>query len=159
MALHAALVAALDHILQGVETRVLATGARQVTRPGLNARLVHRVTHRADLEVDRIEAVDLQGVEQSVHLLLLPGGASALRGPVQTPHGSNPRRAEFALGLTISPSTRYRARKQQAREQRNEKAFHIVKEFWFTVCRRGCGRGVRRSGWPPPGAVPRPSCA
>ena len=60
MTLHAALVATLDHILQRVKARILSTRSRQVTRPGLKARLIHRITHRAHLEVDSIEVIDLQ---------------------------------------------------------------------------------------------------
>ena len=101
--LHAALVAALHNILQRVKARILAAAACQITRPRLDARLVHRVTHRAHLKIDRVEVVDLQRVEQTVHLLHLLGGAGALRRPVQTPHRGNPRRAELTLGHAITP--------------------------------------------------------
>ena len=127
MALHATLMAALDDILQGVKPRVLATGTRQVTRPGLDARLVHRVTHRTHLKIDRIEAVDLQRVEQAVHLCLLLSCSSTLRGPVQAPHGGNPCRTELTFGLSISPCLGHQASEQQHKSDSREISFHILK--------------------------------
>ncbi len=124
MALHAALVATLDDILQGIKAGVSTTCTGEVAGPRLDAGLIHRVTHRAHLEVDRIEAVDLQGIKQTVHLGFLLSCSSALRGPVKAPDGGYPCRAKFTFGLTIGPGTRHHARQQKSREHRCHKAFH-----------------------------------
>ena len=60
VALHAALVACFHYILQGVVAWIFAASACQVTRPWFDARLIHRVAHRAHLEVHRIEVVVLE---------------------------------------------------------------------------------------------------
>ena len=61
-----------------VEARILTTRASQVARPRLDARPIHRITHRTYLKIHRIEAVDLQRVEQAVHLRFLHSGTGTL---------------------------------------------------------------------------------
>ena len=78
-------------------------------------------------EIDGIEAVDLQRVEQAVHLRFLLSGSCTLRGPVQAPHGGNPCRTELTFGLSISPCLHHQPREQQHKSDSREISFHILK--------------------------------
>ena len=101
--LDAALVGLLNKILKRVEGRSHATGARNVTRPGLVGRIVHRVAHRPDVVIDHIDVVDEHRVE---HLAagILHDGRVACRdgtaGPVAQV-GRHPDSALFTLGRHV----------------------------------------------------------
>ena len=105
VALHASLVTCLDGIGERVPGGHLAASAGEVARPGLVARLIHRVAHRAHLEVDGVEIVVLERVEHAVELrLLLRLGISAIGlclGPVEAPHRCHPCRAELPFGHSV----------------------------------------------------------
>ena len=61
--LNAALVGLLDQIAKGVERRGHATGARDIARPRLIGRIVHRVTHRTHVIIDHVDVVHAHRVK------------------------------------------------------------------------------------------------
>ena len=101
--LDTALVSLTDEILKRVERRRHTAGARDVARPGLVGRIVHRVTHRPDVVIDYVDVVDAQRVE---HLAagILHSGRVALgdgaAGPVAQV-SRHPHAALFAFGRHI----------------------------------------------------------
>ena len=97
VALDTADMALRDGILQRVIARILAAGAGQVTRPGLIARLVEGVTHRAHLQENRIEVLCLEVVQISVQFSLLGTGIIDGCRPVDAIDSGNPGGAHLAL--------------------------------------------------------------
>ena len=103
MALDAPLVALLHGKRQWVPAGIGATGASEVTRPRLVARLVHRVAHRAHLNAHGIHVGAGKAVKVVNQGLFLAGNnacrGAALARPVNVGHCGEPCGTHLALLL------------------------------------------------------------
>ena len=100
--LDVALVALVDHKLQGVPHRVgsFTCGAGQIAAPRLQLRRIEGVSRRADLPQNGIDTGQLERIDHinQISLSLLRSHCSVLL----LMNGVNPRTAELTLGVLLS---------------------------------------------------------
>ena len=78
--LDAPLVGFLNQVAEGVKRRRHTTGSRDITGPRLIGRVIHRVAHRPDVVVNRIDVIDAQGIKHLAAGILHDGRVACRDG-------------------------------------------------------------------------------